>query len=167
MAFQQQPITINQAPPPPPNEYDNTMTAIGFFVAICFSPVIAAWGLCCAEFQDVIFRASYSRGGYPQQHPGYSQQGYPQQQQGYPQQQQFGYAQQQSPYPQSQSPPPQYARRLSLESLALEIHVPKLLDVQGGLDEVMKADHKQLQEKYGITSEEYMRLKAYKKSIGA
>ncbi|KAI9341976.1 hypothetical protein BDR26DRAFT_933791 [Obelidium mucronatum] len=255
MAFNaQQPIMINQAPPPPPNEFDNMLIGMGLLISVCFSPVIAACGLICADFQDVVFRGSYSRGvgaGFivwgiifsilssiyrnlicvpscvttltenpsifasttdqiaklcdsscglytyvwiplavasfiigsimlnnskkilnsrnrvrPQQtttavvmqggNGGYGQAVYPQQQQysPYPQQQQ---------YPQVPSPPPQYTRRLSLESLALEIHVPKLLDVKGGMDEVMGSDFLQLQERYGITSEEYTRLKAYKK----
>ncbi|KAJ3076834.1 hypothetical protein HDU98_011695 [Podochytrium sp. JEL0797] len=73
------------------------------------------------------------------------------------------------PYQQPSYPPPTspYAsRRLSLESLALQIQVPKLLDVRGGIDEVMVLDHQQLRDRYGITNEEYMRIKAYKKSIG-
>ncbi|KAJ3076833.1 hypothetical protein HDU98_011694 [Podochytrium sp. JEL0797] len=78
-----------------------------------------------------------------------------------------------SPYafagPPNQQPPPTspYApRRLSLESLALQIQVPKLLDVKGGMNEVMMSDHEQLRDRYGITNEEFMRIKAYKKSIG-
>ncbi|KAJ3076832.1 hypothetical protein HDU98_011693 [Podochytrium sp. JEL0797] len=305
LMYQPQQTMINQGPPPPAPQFDNVMMGIGFLASVCFSPPIAAIGLCCAPFEDTVFRASYSRGvsagftlwgiivialafvyqndvcvptysllystdptslcnsacslylyflipigvvsliiglsmfrnslyilntpsrrvqnqttivmipgqpyqqmsapqgyvqqgynssqlGYPQQQQGYpsrpnSQQGYqppPQQgyqpppnpQQGYAQSPQQGYPQpaQQGYQPQGYAQSPQqgfplqqgYAPRLSLESLALQIQVPRLLEVKGGMDEVMMSDHQQLHDRYGITSDEYMRLKTYKKSIG-
>ncbi|KAJ3028761.1 UNVERIFIED_CONTAM: hypothetical protein HDU68_000959 [Siphonaria sp. JEL0065] len=72
--------------------------------------------------------------------------------------------QQQSPYGVAPSAP-YGARRLSLESLALELNIPKLLEVKGGPDEVLNTDHQYLHDRYGVTNEEFMRIKAYKKSL--
>ncbi|ORY38894.1 hypothetical protein BCR33DRAFT_788734 [Rhizoclosmatium globosum] len=65
--------------------------------------------------------------------------------------------------PESTQGTPNLQRRMSLESLALHLQIPNLLNVKGGIDEVMNSDHQQLSSKYGITNEEFIKIKGYKK----
>ncbi|KAJ3075126.1 hypothetical protein HDU98_009076 [Podochytrium sp. JEL0797] len=56
-------------------------------------------------------------------------------------------------------------RRVSLETLALQLEIPQLLNVSEGIGGVMTMSFNELKEKYGVTPEEFMKIKAYRKSV--
>ncbi|ORY50912.1 hypothetical protein BCR33DRAFT_712873, partial [Rhizoclosmatium globosum] len=62
-------------------------------------------------------------------------------------------------------PPVKLSTSLSLESLALQLEIPKLLTVQEGVNGVLEMSFNEMKEKYGITPEEFMKIKAYRKSL--
>ncbi|KAI9345594.1 hypothetical protein BDR26DRAFT_856314 [Obelidium mucronatum] len=64
------------------------------------------------------------------------------------------------------SPPSPLAPALSLESLALQLELPKILTVTEGIDGVLGMGYNEMNEKYGITAEEFMKIKAYRKTVG-
>jgi hypothetical protein len=85
----------------------------------------------------------------------------PQQQQQYsPRQQQFSPPQQQYPPPQG----PSASRVLSLESLAVELDIPSLMNVKD-LETALAMPFKELKENHGVSNDEYMRLKKYKAGL--
>ena len=53
---------------------------------------------------------------------------------------------------------------LSLESLAVELGINQLMGA-GDINEVLSSDFKTLHDKYGVTGNQYARLKEYKESL--
>ncbi|KAI3656099.1 hypothetical protein MP638_000635, partial [Amoeboaphelidium occidentale] len=78
-----------------------------------------------------------------------------------------GYAEAIAPVPAagSSSAPHRAARRMSLETLALELNIPNLLLLKNiGVDQVLEYKYNDLNQIIQITPEEYLRLKAFKTS---
>ncbi|KAJ3386253.1 hypothetical protein HDU84_001706 [Entophlyctis sp. JEL0112] len=60
------------------------------------------------------------------------------------------------------SPP---TRHLSIESLALKLNIPKLLNVSEGVPGVLELPYSELRDRYGITGEEFLKIKAHRKEL--
>ncbi|KAJ3065550.1 hypothetical protein HDU98_011108, partial [Podochytrium sp. JEL0797] len=70
-----------------------------------------------------------------------------------------------SPSAPPQQPPHPYPKGgLSLESLALELQIPKLLNVTEGVEGVMDMTYGELKDKYAINGDEFLKIKAYRKT---
>jgi hypothetical protein len=104
-----------------------------------------------------------------QQYPAMQQQYAPMQQQYVPPQQQYAPEKQHAPQQQQYAvdvgpsyPAPRKA--LSLESLALELNIPQLMNCKD-LESALAMNFNELKENHGISNEEYMRLKKYKNDL--
>ncbi|KAJ3226890.1 hypothetical protein HDU81_007024 [Chytriomyces hyalinus] len=70
------------------------------------------------------------------------------------------------PFSVQASNPAPLAQAMSLESLALHLQIPKLVEVTEGIDGVMQMSFKEMHEKYSITSEDFLKIKEYRKNLG-
>ncbi|KAJ3029057.1 UNVERIFIED_CONTAM: hypothetical protein HDU68_000270 [Siphonaria sp. JEL0065] len=68
------------------------------------------------------------------------------------------------PVPENQPAP--LTESLSLESLAVHLDLPKILTVTEGITGVLEMSYNEMNQKYGITPEEFLKIKAYRKSLG-
>jgi hypothetical protein len=66
-----------------------------------------------------------------------------------------------SPFNATQVPASKF---LSLESLAVELDIPKLMEASS-LKDILAMDFKKLKEDLGLTSDEYIRIKKYKTGL--
>ncbi|KAJ3098103.1 hypothetical protein HK100_005173 [Physocladia obscura] len=57
----------------------------------------------------------------------------------------------------------QSVQQISLESLAVELEIPKLLNVHEGLTGVMHLSYNEMRDRYGITADEYFKIKKFRK----
>ncbi|KAJ3245300.1 hypothetical protein HDU78_009545 [Chytriomyces hyalinus] len=70
------------------------------------------------------------------------------------------------PFSGQASNPAPLQQALSLESLALHLQIPKLMEVTEGIEGVMHMSFKEMHEKYSITSEDFLKIKEYRKNLG-